>query len=921
MFDPYRKWLGIPEGSRPPTHYQLLGLVPGEQDRDVIEAAAVRQSAYVRNFQTGKYAEEATRILNEIAEARLVLLDPQKRAAYDRQLQNKNLTLAEERSEAEHGAREGGATSRGPAATRPLGPATGGLAAADEAARSGGAAKRVGTSPGSRTPDVIKGREPGGMGSGIGMIPSAGTVSLGGVPERAVPAQGAAANTVPAATVPAATVPAATVPAATVPAHTLPVQAMPGHTVPAPGGRAVPAGPGAVRPPVAAVVRDPLAAIEAAVPPPAVVLPTRRQTRNVAAIVAVGGLAILVVIGGIVGLSLLNRGGSRPAAVATTEGTGGAASSPAVGTASSGAAGTYSPPGEDDLEYDDPLSDPGRSRTSTAAAASAGTGSSSTSPSGLPSSGSAVNNSGSAGSKTGTFDDASGTKKGTEGDRPSTSGASPNSTTEEGPAPIVTSDYAIDWSASRLSVPVSRDSIAVYAAGNSPFVFVDGAVYNLSTGEQVYRVDVPRQAVMQLQRKASLAADGSMLVFAAAPFGETAEIYDCRSGVYYERVLPPAAAARVMYLAFRQPTEVVVCWQSAPGKAQVWNLKTKKKLREMNCERFDGLRADFSSDSRHMAVPVPGGVLIYDIWSAKLAARAAVPGSSSVPDGVRFSNDGQELAAVTDNGQRVVCWNASAEVQEDFRLGFEARTPSYKGCPIEWAPDGKSWLLFGHMLIDRASRRAFWKLKPGFETEVPHRFVGQNQLAVVRGTQNGGALTVISIPWTEIGDAMANKPSAGARQTPVAGPLSVQVQATKVVAGSADRAAAEIRNMIALRLGQLGIQVLPGEDDELRVTYSEEPATKRVAPSGKQPGKAAAGGDAVREVNVVRIALAFKFYRGGKESRWSQELSTEVESTSDTFDDWTLREAVTELLKDLRAPAWSEAQPNVIRRLPLESNL
>lgn len=86
MFDPYRKWLGIPEDQRPPNHYQLLGIAPDEQDAEVIEAAVVRQSAFVRNFQSGKYGAEATRLLTEIAAARICLLDPGKRAAYDAEL-------------------------------------------------------------------------------------------------------------------------------------------------------------------------------------------------------------------------------------------------------------------------------------------------------------------------------------------------------------------------------------------------------------------------------------------------------------------------------------------------------------------------------------------------------------------------------------------------------------------------------------------------------------------------------------------------------------------------------------------------------------------------------------------------------------------------------------------------------------------
>lgn len=85
-FDPYHRWLGISRANRPPTHYQLLGLEPGEADADVIEEAAVRQTTYLRSYQVGAHAAECTRILNEIAQARLVLLNPQKRKAYDAQL-------------------------------------------------------------------------------------------------------------------------------------------------------------------------------------------------------------------------------------------------------------------------------------------------------------------------------------------------------------------------------------------------------------------------------------------------------------------------------------------------------------------------------------------------------------------------------------------------------------------------------------------------------------------------------------------------------------------------------------------------------------------------------------------------------------------------------------------------------------------
>jgi hypothetical protein len=86
MFDPYHKWLGIPREKQPANCYQLLGIQQGERDSEVIEDAAIRQSAHVRSYQLGPHAALSTKLLNEIAEAKATLLNPDKRAAYDAQL-------------------------------------------------------------------------------------------------------------------------------------------------------------------------------------------------------------------------------------------------------------------------------------------------------------------------------------------------------------------------------------------------------------------------------------------------------------------------------------------------------------------------------------------------------------------------------------------------------------------------------------------------------------------------------------------------------------------------------------------------------------------------------------------------------------------------------------------------------------------
>lgn len=85
-FDPYFKWLGIPPEDQPPNHYRLLGLPPLVDDPDVIEHAADQRLAHLRNLGAGKHAALSQPMLNEITAAKLTLLDPGKKAAYDGQL-------------------------------------------------------------------------------------------------------------------------------------------------------------------------------------------------------------------------------------------------------------------------------------------------------------------------------------------------------------------------------------------------------------------------------------------------------------------------------------------------------------------------------------------------------------------------------------------------------------------------------------------------------------------------------------------------------------------------------------------------------------------------------------------------------------------------------------------------------------------
>jgi formylglycine-generating enzyme required for sulfatase activity len=85
-FDPYHKWLGIPETERPISKYRLLALADFEVDREVISAAAERQTIYLRTLQAGEHAVLVAELLNEVSQARVTLLNADQKAEYDEEL-------------------------------------------------------------------------------------------------------------------------------------------------------------------------------------------------------------------------------------------------------------------------------------------------------------------------------------------------------------------------------------------------------------------------------------------------------------------------------------------------------------------------------------------------------------------------------------------------------------------------------------------------------------------------------------------------------------------------------------------------------------------------------------------------------------------------------------------------------------------
>jgi hypothetical protein len=85
-FDPYFHWLGIDPAARPVNHYSLLGLPLFENDPARIAAAADDRMRLIRQYQAGPRGAYTQRLLNELARAKICLLNPVSKPAYDQAL-------------------------------------------------------------------------------------------------------------------------------------------------------------------------------------------------------------------------------------------------------------------------------------------------------------------------------------------------------------------------------------------------------------------------------------------------------------------------------------------------------------------------------------------------------------------------------------------------------------------------------------------------------------------------------------------------------------------------------------------------------------------------------------------------------------------------------------------------------------------
>jgi len=117
-FDPYHKWLGIPQGKWMPNHFELLGLSIDEEEPSVIELAIKRQRDFMKGMRGGKFPELVNQILIQIQDAEITLLEPDSRRLYVREIKGGKGYKKSKRNGLSGSSRRGGTVGESSGITR-----------------------------------------------------------------------------------------------------------------------------------------------------------------------------------------------------------------------------------------------------------------------------------------------------------------------------------------------------------------------------------------------------------------------------------------------------------------------------------------------------------------------------------------------------------------------------------------------------------------------------------------------------------------------------------------------------------------------------------------------------------------------------------------------------------------------------------
>jgi hypothetical protein len=419
-----------------------------------------------------------------------------------------------------------------------------------------------------------------------------------------------------------------------------------------------------------------------------------------------------------------------------------------------------------------------------------------------------------------------------------------------------------DGGESKFAVPLPpRDPFLVFAQGMGHFVAAGQTVYDSRTGELSGKTGAFQARSRDALR--ALSSDGKLYASASETGSSGIDVRSCESGEWRSTLYLDKSVLALKLLEFGGPDRLISSARFDDAqRVQVWELAGGERIKEFQTVNFNRSQAALNQNGAILAVAAEREIVMYDVRRSVdkrpgevLARMPLAPADEDVVnvDGLSFSPDGGELAAVVDGGARILDWNERGELlfEYDSKVDMRALWTGacvYQGPAIEWRPGGGGWLLNGHFFFDRNLRRVIWMLQTDRDEEARMKFLDEERLLLLRGGGAERRLADIAIPWNKIGQALAAVQADAPRYLGPGGAIGLEVNIGQLLEGAAkDDVRRELEKMVAARFQAEGIRVAEGQPTLLRLFYSERAA--------RLPG--AAGGELLNQCDLkLRLSIA-----------------------------------------------------------------
>ncbi|QDT29182.1 hypothetical protein Enr10x_45310 [Gimesia panareensis] len=334
-----------------------------------------------------------------------------------------------------------------------------------------------------------------------------------------------------------------------------------------------------------------------------------------------------------------------------------------------------------------------------------------------------------------------------------------------------------------------------------------------------------------------------------------------------------------------------------------WDLKTGKldKEVEIKSTEFASHSYAISPGGHYLVTNASNKIFFYDLQTLKLLTQQELDGSYLDPRAkyyslstVNFSTDGKELGLLlTQSGQTEV-WiinlkdgQPERKFQVAGNLSEQFREPSYSGNNLELTPSGKSFLLYGALLVDRQTQRSVWLFQPPPNVIIrrplyltPHYlFAGtdsalkdaQGRLKRNRKPQ----LVTVPLPEKQITDSLAAYQSQSDVILGAGTKVSIDINVGAIKFGKADEVKEVLQEVLQERLEADGLEVAADQPLVFQMEYQEQEGnklqmSKRTRPSAGNPlGRTPTG------ETLQTTAAAFKLSwidKPSKRTLWSKQV-------------------------------------------------